>query len=187
MRAERRRCPRRSWRRALLLALLLVPPVGSAVGADLFAALGVTRPRVRLPVPALRLPALAGGKIALSSYRGRLVLLNFWGMFCPPCREEMPTLQDVWRRYRARGVVVLAVSEDRTSRRRIAAYVRRYAYTFPILLDPDGGARRRYAVDVLPVTYLIGTGGRFLGRVVGARNWAGPKARALISSLLPDR
>ncbi|RMD78019.1 MAG: TlpA family protein disulfide reductase [Gammaproteobacteria bacterium] len=158
----------------------------SAPGADPWEALGLDRPKVRLPAPPFRLPRLGGGEAALEAYRGRVVLINFWATWCRGCAAEMPALERLWRRYRERGLVVLGVSADRGDPGVVRAFLRRLPVSFPILLDRDGAVRRRYEVWALPFTYLVGRDGRLRARAVGERDWDGPAARAVIEALLAE-
>lgn len=160
--------------------------MGYSFTGDLSDALQVVRPEIGLPAPGFELQRLDGGTAGIADFKGRLVLLNFWATWCKPCREEMPALQSLWRRYRARGLTVLAVAADRGNRDGIADFVSRLHADFPVLLDPDGKVRIRYEVTGLPFTYIIGRDGRFIGRVVGARDWDGPRVRELIKALLTD-
>lgn len=145
----------------------------------------ITRPRVRLPAPDFRLRDLAGNPVSLADFAGRPVLLNFWATFCAPCREEMPALQALWRDYRGRGLIILAIVTDRGNMDTVRHYIHQGGFDFPVLPDPAGNVRRRYEVRALPTSYLIGTDGRFLGRVIGARQWNNPAWRALIEAMLP--
>ncbi len=144
----------------------------------------VTVPKARLLAPDFTLPDLKLGSVRLSDYRGKLVLLNFWASFCAPCRREMPALENLWQRYRDRGLVVLALSADRDNLKRVENFITEGDYSFPILLDTEGGVRKNYEIRALPTSYLIGRDGRFIGRVIGEREWDSERSQALIESLL---
>ncbi|NIR60541.1 MAG: TlpA family protein disulfide reductase, partial [Gammaproteobacteria bacterium] len=150
-----------------------------------YAALEVTRPERVLSAPEFELPDLAGASHRLRDYRGRVVVLHFWATFCRPCREELPSLQSLWRRYRDRGLTVLAVAADRGGRAPPARFVERHIPDLPVLWDREGRVRNAYEVWALPTTYLLRADGRFAGRVVGARDWSSPAALALVRDLLP--
>jgi peroxiredoxin len=101
---------------------------------------------------------LDGGSTSLSSYRGQVVLLNFWATWCPPCRTEMPDMQAFYQEYQAQGVIVLAVNvqEDGGTVNNLR---NEYGLTFPILLDGSGQVKDAYNARALPKTYFIDRGG----------------------------
>ncbi len=120
-----------------------------------------------------RAPALAvqtddGSRVDLASERGKLLVLNFWGTFCPPCRAEAPVLQrahaKLVREHRGR---VLGVSVDRAPLAEVTAFARRLGMLYPIAIGPTD-ALLRYKVDVVPTTYVIGRDGLIVRSFVGA-------------------
>jgi peroxiredoxin len=167
---------------ALALGLVVFALCGTAPAADPSAQMGVVKPRVRLEAPAFTLMSIDGGRRSISDFKGKIILLNFWATWCPSCREEMPSLEKLWERFKAKGVVVIAVAEDRRSE--VASFARKLGLTFPILLDPEGAVRKDYEVTALPMTYLIGRDGKISGRMYGGREWAGKKADSLMEHLL---
>ncbi len=169
---------------ALMLMSMVLLYAGSAV-ADVFGKLGVEQPKTRLAAPEFSLELLSDGSQAiLSDYRGKVVLLNFWATWCLPCREEMPAMQTLWKRYRAEGFEILAVAADRRGRKNVASFVVEHGFEYPVLLDPGGKVRNRYDVVGLPMSYLIGRDGKVSGRVVGVIDWASPSAAEMIETLL---
>ena len=159
---------------------------GSQAATD-FDALGITPPKQRLLAPDFSLATPGGRTLRLSDFRGKTVLLNFWASFCAPCREEMPALQMLWEAHRHAGLVVLAVAADRSKSGAAAvmALTESTGVSFPVLLDSNGEVRRQYEVQALPTSYLIGADGRFLGRIIGPRDWDKAGYRKLFMSLLP--
>src|SRR5262245_3520060 len=98
----------------------------------------------------------------------------------------MPTLEALWREYRERGLVVLAVSVDRGAPRSlIEPYVTRLGLSFPILLDADLAASRAWRVQGLPATFIVRPGGEAAGMAAGAREWNSVEMRALVERFLP--
>ena len=145
----------------------------------------VTVPKQALLAPDFMLKSVTGRAMRLSEFRGRPILLHFWATFCSPCVRELPALQSLWRDYRRHGLVVLAVAADRGvgAVKTVAAFVQKGRYDFPVLLDGEGEVRNRYEVVALPTTYLIGRDGRFLGRIIGERDWSSGLARSLAGML----
>lgn len=106
------------------------------------------------PAPDLALPQLDGTQRALRDLRGQVVLINIWATWCPPCRAEMPAIQQAYAEYRDRGFVVLAVNqrEDATA---ITPFLEQHGLTFPILLDSDGQASATYQASALPSSFFV--------------------------------
>ena len=159
---------------------------GGGPALDPFEKAGVVELKVGQTAPALALATLVGGRTTLADHRGKLVVLNFWATWCQPCALEMPSLESLWRRYRDRGLVVVAVSVDRGSPRNLLEpYVRSLKLTFPILLDPDAKTSDGWRVTALPATFLISPGGDATGMAVGAREWDSAEMKTLVERLLP--
>lgn len=135
--------------------------------------------------PGFDADTLDARRLALSGLRGKVVLINFWASWCLECRPEMPVLERLHRELAGRGLVVIGVNA-REHRAAIARYARELALTFPLVLDPDGAINMRYGVIGLPTTFLIARDGRAVGFAVGAREWNGPPARALLDALLAE-
>ena len=119
------------------------------------------------------LAELGGDARALSAFSGQLVLLNFWATWCPPCVEEMPSLQNLHDALEedAFSVVAVNVQEDDAT---VEEFVHRLELEFPVLLDRNGTTTRRYAVRGLPTSYLIGPDGRVLAAKAGFHLWDQP-------------
>jgi cytochrome c biogenesis protein CcmG, thiol:disulfide interchange protein DsbE len=121
--------------------------------------------------PGFRLPSLAGGEVDLASQRGKVVVLNFWATWCPPCVAEMPSLERLHRSLSAEGVAVVTVStdEDEAELRR---FVAQRSLTLPVLKDPGGRvAAGQYRTTGYPETFVLDRKGRVLQHVVGPAEW----------------
>ena len=152
---------------------------------DAFERAGVTELREGQRGPAFRVAALTGGEATLDTWKDKLVILNFWATWCTPCTIEMPSLERLWRAYRERGLVVVAVSVDRDAPRAlIEPYLKNLDLTFPILLDPQMETANAWRVPGVPATFVIRPGGDVVGMVIGFRDWDSQEMRALIDSLL---
>ncbi len=149
-------------------------------------ALDLVRPPPGLAT-AFRVETSAGGVLNLDDLRGRVVILNFWATWCEPCREELPSMERVFQEYGARGLSVVALAEDREGGSVVRPFVRAQGLTFPTGLDPRQEVARQYRVWVVPSTFVLDRRGvpRFVAQ--GARDWAGPAARALLETLLAER
>lgn len=117
----------------------------------------ITEGTVDAPVPALRLPDLDGRMRALDEFRGRVVLVNFWATWCPPCRREIPAFQEIRARHADRGFEILGVALDEATA--VRDFVAEYGVTYPQLLaGPDGAslmARFGNPRGALPYSVLV--------------------------------
>jgi peroxiredoxin len=139
-------------------------------------------PREGFSAPDFTLDTLEGGQVTLSELRGKVVMVNFWASWCPPCRAEMPAIEKVYRAYRDLGLEVLAVNTtNQDSEADAAAFVREFGLTFPIPLDRTGAVSAAYNLRGLPSTYFIGADGVIQSVVVG-----GPMSEALVQSKVED-
>ena len=160
---------------------------GHAPAIDAFEKAGVVELKEGQHGPPWRLEQMSGGWSSLDTWKGQLVVLNFWATWCTPCTIEMPTLEALWRAYRTRGLVVVGVSVDRgTPRALIEPYVRNLGLTFPILLDPDMATASAWRVTGLPATFLIRPSGEVTAMALGPREWNGAEMRALLETMLPE-
>jgi thiol-disulfide isomerase/thioredoxin len=121
--------------------------------------------------------------VSLAGLRGHVVLLNFWATWCLDCRQEMPALETLHRRFRARGLAVVGVNA-REGLTVVQGYARELGLTFPLVLDADGAVMIRYGVIGLPTTFLIGRNGRAVALAVGVREWASAAAVEIVETLL---
>ena len=135
------------------------------------------------PAPSLRLADLDGKLHDLADHKGKLVVVNFWATWCPPCRREMPSLERLRARLEKQGLAVLAVDvgEDTDTVFSFTGQLEP-APAFPILLDRDSSAMQRWKVKGLPTTFVIDTRGQVIYRAVGGREF---DHDAVISQLLP--
>jgi peroxiredoxin len=178
---------RGAWRfgvRAAAAGCALAVSGGTAWAADAaFDGLAITHVSGGVQAPEFDLATADGKRVLLTALRGQVVLLNFWATWCPPCREEMPSMERLHQEFRAQGLAVLAV-DIQESPKQVARFMRDFRLTFPALLDTDAAVAGRYGARGLPSTYLIDRNGRVVGQAVGPRDWGGPAAKTLIRSLL---
>ena len=138
---------------------------------------GVTR--VGKPAEPFTLPLFDGGEFVLAAQRGRPVVINFWASWCPPCREEAPLLESVWRLYGEREVAFVGVNiQDAVEE--AAAYLAEFDITYPNGMDADGRITIDYGVIGLPVTFFIDRDGMV------RRRWVGPIGEAELLSRVDE-
>lgn len=122
--------------------------------------------------PDFELPGLDEKPVRLSDYRGKVVFLNFWATWCKPCREEMPSMEVLYKNFEKDGLVILAVSIDRvTTKKDIPPFVKGMNLTFPVLVDSWGQTDKRYKLMGVPETYIIDQDGVLREKVIGPRDW----------------
>lgn len=127
------------------------------IGSSLFAKEDI--PREGSVAPDFTLTDLSGGKVRLSDYRGKPVIVNFWGSWCDPCVREMPAIQRQYEKWKDKGLVVLGLNLDE-SRVTVQSFVKQTGVTFPILFDQELRMRDRYAVRYYPTTFFIDASGK---------------------------
>ncbi len=120
--------------------------------------------------PRFVLEDVGGREFSLEDLKGRVVVLNFWATWCPPCKEEMASLSELNLRLKDSGVTVVAVN-DFEPRQTVVDFAKRHNYSFTILVDEKGVVSERYRVVVLPTTFIIDREGRAVARVIGYRDW----------------
>jgi len=114
---------------------------------------------VDFAAPELDLRSLEGEPVSLMDYRGSVILVNLWATWCPPCREEMPTLQAFYEKHKDEGFILVGLNQEET-RAAVAPFVREFGLTFPIWLDEDYLAQREFNTISLPSSYVIDREGR---------------------------
>ena len=117
--------------------------------------------------PDFRLKNLDGQSISLSDLRGKPVLLNFWATRCPPCRAEMPYIQEIYEEWSDKRLVVLAVNIDE-SPSLIKKFLQNYNLSLPVLLDTKGNIARKYSIQYIPTTFFIDKDGIIQQKIIGA-------------------
>jgi thiol-disulfide isomerase/thioredoxin len=141
--------------------------------------------RAATPAPALRAQDLAGVSKTLVDYRGKVVLLNFWASWCPPCLREMPSLERLRVKMAGRPLEIVAL-DSAEAPEEVNAYLARMKLGFPILLDPDGSNTKRWKVFALPTTFMLDAEGRVRYVLTGPTEWDEGEALGIIESLLAE-
>ncbi len=126
-------------------------------------------PQVGDRAPQFKLLGLDGKVHQLSDYKGKTVMINFWGTYCPPCKEEMPAIQKQYEKWQSSDVVVLAVNMGE-SPITVHGFLDPLKTTFPVLLDEDFEIRKNYGVIQYPTTFFVKPNGRIAKKNVGGMN-----------------
>lgn len=142
----------------------------------------VAAPQRGFLAPDFELITTSGEIVKLSELRGQAILVNLWATWCPPCREEMQSIEKVYNEYKNQGFVVLAVNMTyQDDVQKIAPFVIERGLTFPILLDETGDLANDYQMRSLPSSFFIGRNGVINEVVIG-----GPMAEALLRTRVHD-
>jgi thiol-disulfide isomerase/thioredoxin len=128
-----------------------------------------------------------GKSYSLKDYRGKVIMLNFWATWCPPCRKEMPSMERLHQKLKGKDFVVLAL-DQKEDEDQIFAFTAEIGMdlTIPILFDTDSSVSSDYGVFGLPTTYLIDKKGNMRFRAVGGRDFDHPDVEKLIVKLLQE-
>lgn len=120
--------------------------------------------------PALALPALDGGTVSLADFSGKVVLVDFWATWCPPCRAEIPDLVKLDLALASRGFTILGVSMDDDGAPAVRAFTDQQPIPYPIVLNGLASPPAGWVVPALPTAYLIGRDGKILRRWIGGKD-----------------
>jgi peroxiredoxin len=133
--------------------------------------------------PAFTLPALDGAQVSLSDYEGKVVVLDLWATWCPPCRQEIPFLVELHKELESQGLVVLGVGLDQGGESALAPFAEEYGVTYPVLVG-NRDVQAAYGVTGIPTTFLIGRDGRIATKHVGYHPSMAESMREEVMALL---
>ena len=176
----------RSWSLPLLwlapfLALMLILAYGWWTRPAPEPDLG---PRIGQPLADFTLPDMDSNPVQLAALQGKVVFINVWTTWCPPCIEEMPTIQRLYEQLHPKGLEILAINMDALGRQTVEPFLDRRRLTFPVLLDPESQTERLYGTAGVPESFIVDKAGRLVEKIVGPRDWAHPEIIALFERLL---
>ncbi|MEW6131839.1 MAG: TlpA disulfide reductase family protein [Pseudomonadota bacterium] len=174
--------------RHLLTSLVLFALPGLTIAAEPPLQFSHTPFKPRITTPAMTLKDMDGKTVELARLRGKVVIVNFWATWCPPCRREFPSMERLRQKMEGKPVVILGVNEGET-----VDMIDQFNSTldlqpqFPILLDLDGEAMRRWPVRGLPTTFFVDKRGRLAHGAIGGREFDHPEMLRLIESMLAEQ
>ncbi len=149
-----------------LAKLLVIMAITQALSATAWAA-EWTNLRIGDPFPRIRLSEVAGSSVTIpDDVRGKVTIIHFWAVGCSSCREEMPAFESLFAIYRKRGLAIIAVNV-RQSRNDVLSFLKEFNVTYPVLLDINGTAARRYEATMVPKTFIIDRNGVIRSKIVG--------------------
>ena len=110
---------------------------------------------------------LDGKTWTLSALKGKVVLVNFWATWCPPCRKEMPDLEALYQRFKSQGFVILAISDEEDAK--VRPFIAEKGYTYPVLLDPGDVVEKRYLIEGIPKSFVVDRKGKMVAQSIDMR------------------
>jgi len=138
-------------------------------------------------LPAIKLNAMVGSPIQLDSAQGKVVMVNFWATWCPPCRAEMPSIEKLYQSLKGSEFEVLGINQGESAEKIVAKMgMFNPPPTFPILLDPSREVGKYFGVEDLPLTLIFNKMGQLVGRADGARDFNSPAIRQRVAELLAE-
>lgn len=171
-----------------LVLIIVVVLVGAAV---YLVATGSSRPPSEMAksvvvgdlAPDFQLEDTKGNKISLSDLRGKVVMVNFWATWCPPCKQEMPSMEKLNQIMAGEDFVMLAINTEENGRSVVPAFLKNNPHDFTVLYDDNGTVQQQYGVYRFPESFIIRKDGTIDQKVVGAIDWASPETIAYFKSL----
>lgn len=174
--------------RLTLISLLFLAVPGPAKSAEPPLQFSLVPVKPRVIAPAMVLKDLDGKPVELAKLRGKVVIVNFWATWCPPCRREFPSMERLRLKLAKKPLVILAVNEGEN-----VEVIEQFTFSldlqpaFPVLLDPVGDAMALWPVRGLPTTFIIDKRGRIAFRAIGGREFDHPEMLRVIENLFREK
>jgi thiol-disulfide isomerase/thioredoxin len=124
--------------------------------------------------------------VSLSSYKGKVVIVNIWATWCPPCVAETPSLDKLYKMFKDEGLELLAVSVDKNGKKVVEPFIKKKDLSFPVLLDPEGRVAGLYRTTGVPESFIVRKDGTLDNKIEGAINWTSPKVIEYFQKLLKE-
>ncbi len=136
------------------------------------------------PAPDFTLENMQGEKVSLSQLRGKVIIVNFWATWCPPCKAEMPSMETLYQTFKEDDLVLLAINVEKDGRKAVTRFLQESPYSFPILLDSEAQVQNLYGVFQFPESFIIDRNGIVVKKVIGAVHWMGGDLYNLLHFML---
>jgi len=172
-----------------LLCLFIFSPLSVSSEnkkGDLYSQAGIQPIKGNTKVPNLNLTDLKGKKWDTRDLRGKVIFLNFWATWCGPCKEEMPSMEELYQQFKSKDFIFLTISVDYEKKEIVKEFIGKHRYTFPVLLDPECATLDLFQVKGIPTTFLIDKKGIMIGKATGPKNWKKPEVVSILNSLLEN-
>ncbi|MBI5700396.1 TlpA family protein disulfide reductase [Candidatus Saganbacteria bacterium] len=142
---------------------------------------------IKTPATDFTLKDLNNNSVKLSDYKGKVVLLNFFATWCPPCREEMPSIEKLHKNLKNKKFAVLAVAIDKKGEPAVRPFIEKEKYTFKVLLDSKNKVSDVYGIQSIPATYVINKKGIIVDKVIGSFDWTQDKVVRVLEGLIKEK
>jgi len=173
---------------SIILIVLFVVGVGILVLLQIkdssFNLSGKPRLGKGVPAPNFTLPDRDGKMVSLADYKGKVVLLNIWATWCPPCVEEMPSMEKLHQELKDESFEILAVSVDVSGAKAVIPFMKKHKLSFPALTDTKGAIKSLYQTTGVPESFIIDKEGIIIEKVIGPRDWAASGAIRFFRNLI---
>lgn len=136
------------------------------------------------PAPEVNVNSLKNIPLKLSDLKGKVVLLNFWATWCPPCRGEIPSMMKLNNAMAGKPFQMVAISIDEGGVPAIEAFFKESGFMLPTYIDPDGKAAKIYGVTGVPETFVIDKNGILIKKVIGPLAWDAPETISFLEGLM---
>ena len=179
--------PRQSLRRSLTILVVFIVAVSVVFYLLKERDSTLTRSsqiQLGLPAPDFAFPDLNGQKVSLSDHRGKVVFVNIWATWCPPCISEMPSMQKLYDRFKGENFEILAVNIDSAGHEAVAPFMKELNLSFPALLDPQGNIQPLYGITGVPESFIVDREGILVEKVIGPMDWTDPKILRFFQDLI---
>lgn len=147
-------------------------------------AAGVAEVRENSPAPQITVNSLTNVPLKLSDLKGKVVLLNFWATWCPPCRDEMPSMMKLNSAMAGKPFQMVAVSIDEGGVPDIESFFKSSGYSLPTYTDPGGEAVKTYGITGVPESFIIDKNGILVKKVIGPLAWDAPETVSFLEGLM---
>jgi peroxiredoxin len=145
-------------------------------------------PQQEMYAPGFSSKNINGEQISLASQKGKVVLLNLWATWCPPCRAEMPSMERLYGKLKDTNFTILAASTPtppRETREKVIGFVNEFNYSFPVLIDTSQEIASQYGSGSIPTSWIIDAEGKVVARFVGGMEWDSDLMLEIFEELIP--